>query len=57
MADILDHLKSWRSQIVDDKRHREAAGELPQLEIDYLNRAIAEIERLRALVTKARQGR
>lgn len=52
MADILDHLKSWRAQIVADKRHREAAGELPEIEIDYLDRAIAEIERLRAIVRK-----
>jgi hypothetical protein len=45
--DILADLKSWRGQIVHDKRHREAKGELPQVEIDYLDRAIAEIERLR----------
>lgn len=56
MADILDHLKRWRSQIVEEKRHREAAGELPEIEIDYLDRAVAEIERLRALATKARQA-
>lgn len=57
MGDILDHLKSWRSQIVQDKRHREAAGELPEVDIDYLDRAIAEIERLRALVTNDRSAK
>lgn len=45
--DILADLKSWRGQIVADKRLREARGEMPQIEIDYLDRAIAEIERLR----------
>jgi hypothetical protein len=48
MTDILDDLKSWLVQLVQDEPHRRARGELPGIEIDYVNRAIVEIERLRA---------
>ena len=44
--DILDDLKSWLAQLVKDAPHRH--GELPKVEINYLNRAITEIESLRA---------
>jgi hypothetical protein len=40
-------MKSWRDQLVKDAPHRKAA-ELPEIPIKYLERAIAEIERLRA---------
>lgn len=46
-ADILDD-KSWLAQLVADKAHRERGGELPEIEIGYVRRAIEEIERLRA---------
>lgn len=49
-ADILDDLKSWLAQLVADKPHRERAGELPEIEIGYVRRAIEEIERLRKQV-------
>jgi hypothetical protein len=49
-ADILEDLKSWLAQLVADKPHRERTGELPQIEIEYVRRAIEEIERLRATV-------
>jgi hypothetical protein len=45
-ADILADLKSWLEQLVADKPHRH--GQLPEIEIDYVRRAIEEIERLRA---------
>jgi hypothetical protein len=51
-ADILDDLKSWLAQLVKDKPHREHAGELPEIEIDYVRRAIAEIGRLRQIVAE-----
>lgn len=47
-TDILADLKSWLAQLVKDKPHRERAGELPEVEIGYVTRAIEEIERLRA---------
>ena len=46
MADILDDLKGWHAQLVEDAPHRR--GQLPEIEIDYVRRAIEEIERLRA---------
>jgi hypothetical protein len=45
-TDILDDLKSCLAQLVKDAPHRK--GELPEIEISLINRAIAEIERLRA---------
>lgn len=50
--DILDDLKSWLAQLVEDRPHRERRGELPEIEIGYVSRAIAEIERLRAAEKK-----
>jgi hypothetical protein len=47
-ADILADLRSWLAQLVADRPHRERAGELPEIEIGYVQRAIEEIERLRA---------
>jgi hypothetical protein len=47
-GDILTELKEWLDSMVRDKRHREQQGEQPGVEIDLINRAIAEIERLRA---------
>jgi hypothetical protein len=49
-ADILADLKIWLEQLVADKPHRH--GELPEIEIDYVRRAIEEIQRLRAAVAK-----
>jgi hypothetical protein len=46
-TDILEDLKEWLEQLVADKPHRERAGEQPGAEIDLVNRAIEEIERLR----------
>jgi len=45
MDDILDDLKSWLAQLIKDAPHR--TGELPEIEIDLVRRAVAEIERLR----------
>jgi len=45
-ADILADLKGWLNQLVADAPHRQ--GQLPEIEINYLRRAIEEIERLRA---------
>ncbi len=45
-SDILDDLKSWLRQLVADAPHRH--GELPEIEINYVRRAIDEIEKLRA---------
>jgi hypothetical protein len=47
MADILDDLKSWLAQLVQDAPHRKQRGELPEIDINYVRRAIEEIERLR----------
>jgi hypothetical protein len=44
-TDILKELKDWRDQLVRDKPFM--LGQLPEVEIDLLNRAIEEIERLR----------
>ena len=49
-ADILDDLKSWLAQLVVNKPHRDRAGELPEIEIAYVRRAIEEIEHLRKQV-------
>jgi hypothetical protein len=46
MTDILEDLKSWLAQLVADAPNRK--GELPEVEITYVRRAIQEIERLRA---------
>jgi hypothetical protein len=46
--DILDDLKGWLAQTVQDAAHRK--GELPAIEIGYIRRAIAEIDRLRKAV-------
>jgi hypothetical protein len=48
MSDILAELKQWLEQLIEERPHREARGELPIIEIDLLNRAINEIEELRA---------
>jgi len=48
MRDILAELKQWLEQLIEERPHREARGELPNIEIDLLNRAINEIEELRA---------
>ena len=48
MSDILAELKQWLEQLIEERPHREARGELPNIEIDLLNRAINEIEELRA---------
>lgn len=48
MDDILEDLKSWLAQLVKDAPHRRGGGELPEIEIDLVRRAIREIERLRA---------
>jgi hypothetical protein len=45
-TDILEDLKNWLAQLVADAPHRH--GELPQIEINLITRAIREIERLRA---------
>jgi hypothetical protein len=42
-TDILDDLKSWLSQLVQDKTHRERTGEAPGVEINLVNWAIDEI--------------
>jgi hypothetical protein len=52
MTDILERLKSWRVQLVADAPHRK--GELPQIEIDLVRRAIDEIESLRSTVKALR---
>lgn len=49
-ADILDDLKSWLAQLGKDAPHR--GGELPEIEIGYVRRAIEEIEKLRAAAAK-----
>ena len=46
MADILDDLKSWRDQLMQNARHR--TSELPEIDINKIGRAIDEITRLRA---------
>lgn len=47
-TDVLEELKRWRDQLVTDAPHRKHRGELPEIDIALVNRAIAEIERLRA---------
>jgi hypothetical protein len=49
MDDILEELREWLAQLVSDKSKR--AGELPDIEINLVKRAIQEIERLRATET------
>jgi hypothetical protein len=46
MADIVEDLKSWHAQLVKDAPHR--VGQLPEIDIALVRRAIEEIERLRA---------
>jgi hypothetical protein len=48
-TDILDDLKTWLTQLIADKPYHEHMGE-PEMEIEYVRRAIEEIERLRAAV-------
>jgi hypothetical protein len=43
-TDVLADLNDWLKQLVRDQWHQERVGE----QIDLINRAIAEIERLRA---------
>ena len=47
-GDILAELKQWLGRLIEERQYREASGELPIIEIDLLNRAIYEIEELRA---------
>jgi hypothetical protein len=47
--DILDDLKSWLAHVRDEKEIRQRMGRTPEREIDRLERAIEEIERLRAI--------
>jgi hypothetical protein len=54
--DILADLRSWLTQLVNDKPHRERTGEAPGVEINLVNRAIDEIERLRAELASKRRG-
>jgi hypothetical protein len=49
-SDILADLKGWLAQLVADKEHRERADEKPDAEIDFVKRAIEEIEQLRAAI-------
>jgi hypothetical protein len=51
--DVLDDLKSWLAHVRDEKEIRQRMGRTPEREIDRLERAIEEIERLRA-ITKSR---
>jgi hypothetical protein len=46
--DVLADLKDWLKQLVDDRPHRVKQGERPDIDIDLVSRAIAEIERLRS---------
>ena len=48
-TDILEDLKDWLNQLVADRQLRERHGEQPGVEINLVNRAITEIERLRAV--------
>jgi hypothetical protein len=45
--DILEDLKSWLAHVRDEKAIRRRMGRTPEIEIDKLERAIEEIERLR----------
>jgi hypothetical protein len=47
-GDILAELKHWLGRLIEERQHRETSGELPDIEIDLVNRAINEIEELRA---------
>jgi hypothetical protein len=47
--DILEDLKSWLAHVRDEKEIRQRMGRTPEREIDRLERAIEEIERLRAI--------
>jgi hypothetical protein len=47
-GDILAELKQWLGRLIEERQYREASGEQPIIEIDLLNRAINEIEELRA---------
>ena len=47
--DVLDDLKSWLAHVRDEKEIRQRMGRTPEREIDRLERAIEEIERLRAI--------
>ena len=47
--DILEDLKSWLAHVRDEKEIRQRMGRTPEREIEKLERAIEEIERLRAI--------
>ena len=47
--DILADLKNWHDHLVDEAPLRRKMGQMPDVEIDKLEHAIAEIERLRKL--------
>jgi|HubBroStandDraft_5_1064220.scaffolds.fasta_scaffold1970326_1 hypothetical protein len=47
--DILEDLKSWLAHVRDEKEIRQRMGRTPEREIERLERAIEEIERLRAI--------
>ena len=47
--DILEDLKSWLAHVRDEKEIRQRMGRSPEREIERLERAIEEIERLRAI--------
>lgn len=47
--DILEDLKSWLAHVRDEKEIRQRMGRTPEREIEELERAIEEIERLRAI--------
>lgn len=48
MRTILVELIAWRDQLVQNQAFREKSGELPDIEIDKLTRAIAYIQALEA---------
>ena len=52
-SDIADDLGVWLTQMVKDAPDRRA-GELPQIEIELVQRAIVEINRLREQLSSRR---
>ena len=53
--DILADLKSWLAQLVADKGHR--AGEMAEIEIGYVKRAIEEMNSFELSLQKRIPGR
>jgi hypothetical protein len=53
-SDIADDLGVWLAQMVKDAPDRHRAGELPQIEIELVQRAIVEINRLREQLSSRR---